>query len=89
VTEIVIISVLIVAREWTKKITVLWDVTCNLVEVYRSFEGTCCMHIQNRRVINFFSTFKLEATSLFETLINSKRLHSVKPKRQYSVYSQL
>jgi len=29
--------VLIVAREWTKKITVFWDVTCNLVEVYRRF----------------------------------------------------
>lgn len=37
VTEIVIICVLIVAREWTKKITVFWDVTCNLVEVYWRF----------------------------------------------------
>jgi hypothetical protein len=29
------------------KMTVFWDVApCNLVEIYRHFTGTCCLHHQ-------------------------------------------
>jgi hypothetical protein len=35
------------------KITVFWDVApCSLVEVYRRFRGTCCLHHQGDHLID-------------------------------------
>jgi hypothetical protein len=37
----------------TISITVFWDVTVytsNLVDTYRQFGGTCCLHLKGRRV---------------------------------------
>jgi len=87
VTERVTVCVLIVARDLTKEITVFWDVTCNLVEVCRHFEGTCCVPIQNRRN-ELFLYLEVGGNKSFEMLVSSKRLHSVILKRQQSVYSQ-
>jgi len=35
----------------TINVTTFWHVTkCNLPEIYRCFGGTCCVHLQGRRV---------------------------------------
>jgi hypothetical protein len=45
------------------RITVFWDVVpCNLVEVYRHFRGSCCLH--------HHGILMMEAASTFETSVN-------------------
>jgi hypothetical protein len=37
--------------QWLWRVTILWYVTpCSTVEVYWRFGGTCCFHLQGRRV---------------------------------------
>jgi hypothetical protein len=50
------------------KMTVFWDVRlCCLVEAYRRFRGTCCLHHQGDESL---ITLMMEAASTTETSIN-------------------
>jgi hypothetical protein len=46
------------------KITVFWTVmSCSLIERYQHYGGTCCLHLQHRRVYSL--TLTMEALTLF------------------------
>jgi hypothetical protein len=55
--------------------TISWDVMpCGLVEAYRCFGGTYCLHLEGQRVRNLFATsfllVTLLANSSTETSVN-------------------
>jgi hypothetical protein len=49
------------------KMAVFWVVMpCSLVEVYRRFRGTCCLHRQGNKII----ALMMEAANISETSVN-------------------
>jgi hypothetical protein len=56
----------------TMKNTVFWVVTPHsLIDTYKRFRGTYCLHLQDRKVSHaaYYSTLNMEAGHLSETLV--------------------